>query len=391
MNTSKIVYCDNNATTSVSAEVLEVMLPFFQQYYGNPSSLYPFGGQLAAEINKTREKIAELIGARLDLEIYFTSGATESNNMAIQGALKAQPEKKHIVISSVEHESILHLADDLETQGYEVSRISVDHSGQLNLKELKESIRPDTAIVSIMIANNETGVVFPIQKISEIVKDEGALFHTDAVQALGKIPVNVSEMPVDLLSASSHKLHGPKGVGILYVRRGTRLKPLIIGGQQERGRRGGTENVPAIIGLGKAAELASGFLKEGMSYISDLRDELEQGIVSKIPMAQINGRDAQRLPNTTNISFEGVEGEAVLLALNELGVCASSGSACASGKFEPSHVLQAMGVPDHLGHGSLRFSLGRYNIPEDVEIIIQELPEIVQRLRNMTPSKVQQY
>ncbi len=386
VNDSRIIYLDNNATTQLSPEVVEVMLPFYNEFYGNPSSLHSFGGSLKSELNKTRESIADLLGARLDLEVYFTSGATESNNAAVRGALLAQPDKKHIVISKVEHESLFQLANQLEKEGVEVSRISVDHSGQLNLEELKDSIRPDTAIVSIMYANNETGVIFPIEKIANIVKEKGVLFHTDAVQAMGKLSIDLKNIPIDLLSASSHKIHGPKGVGILYIRRGTRVQPLILGGEQERGRRGGTENVPAIVGLKKAAELAKTYLREGMSYIQELRDHLEQGINSQIPMAQINGRGTERLPNTTNISFEGIEGEAALLVLSELGVCVSSGSACASGKFEPSHVLRAMGIPDHMGHGSIRFSLGRYNLPEEVDFVIRELPSIVQRLRQMTPS-----
>ncbi len=387
MKSSRIIYFDNNASTQVAPEVLDEMIPYFRDYYGNPSSLYSFGGQLANEIMKARARVAELIGARLELEIYFTSGATESNNAAIRGALAVQPEKKHIIISQVEHECVMNIASDLEANGYEVTRIGVDHAGQTDLNELKKSIRPDTALISMMYANNETGVIFPVEKIAEIAKEKGVLFHCDAVQAAGKVQFNVSKFPVDLLSLSSHKMHGPKGVGALYIRRGVRIKPYILGGQQERGRRGGTENVPAIVGLRKACELASVFLREGMSYVRDLRDRLEEGIISQIPMTQVNGRETNRLPNTTNISFEGLEGEAALLALNELGVCASSGSACASGKFEPSHVLRAMGIPDHMGHGSLRFSLGRYNTEEEVDVVVDELPAIVKRLRKMAPSK----
>lgn len=385
---SRIIYFDNNATTQVAPEVLEEMMPYFTEFYGNPSSLYPFGGQLAGEIHRARIRVAELIGARLEVEIYFTSGATESNNAAIRGVLAAHPEKRHIIISQVEHDCVLNVAGDLESQGYSVTRLGVNRSGQMDLDELEKNIRPDTALISVMYANNETGVVFPVEKIAEIAKEYGVLYHCDAVQAVGKIPVNVSKFPVDLLSLSGHKIHGPKGVGALYIRRGVRIKPFIFGGQQERGRRGGTENVPAILGLRKACELASVFLREGMSYVRDLRDRLEAGIVSEIPMTMINGRDSQRIPNTTNISFEGLEGEAALLAINELGVCASSGSACASGKFEPSHVLRAMGLPDHMGHGSLRFSLGRYNTNEEIDFVIRELPAIVSRLRKMSPSKI---
>lgn len=387
MKPSRLIYFDNNASTQVAPEVLEEMMPYFTEFYGNPSSLYPFGGQLAGEIAKARIRVAELIGARLDVEIYFTSGATESNNAAIRGALAAHPEKRHVIISQVEHDCVLNVAADLEANGYSVTRIPVDHSGQIDLNELEKNIRPDTALISVMYANNETGVIFPVEKIGELAKEYGVLYHCDAVQAAGKIPVNVSKFPVDLLSLSSHKIHGPKGVGALYVRRGVRIKPFILGGQQERGRRGGTENVPAIIGMRKACELASAYLREGMSYVRDLRDSLEAGIVSEIPMTHVNGRDAQRLPNTTNISFEGLEGEAALLALNESGVCLSSGSACASGKFEPSHVLRAMGVHDHMGHGALRFSLGRYNTQEEVDFVVKELPGIVNQLRKWSPSK----
>lgn len=385
--TSRLIYFDNNATTQVAPEVLEEMMPYFTEYYGNPSSLYPFGGQMAAEISRARARVAELIGARLDVEIYFTSGATESNNTAIRGALALIPKKRHIIISQVEHDCVLNVAADLEADGYSVTRIGVDRNGQIDLNELEKNIRPDTALISIMYANNETGVIFPVEEIAELAKEYGVLYHCDAVQVVGKLPVNVSKFPVDLLSLSGHKIHGPKGIGALYIRRGVRIKPFILGGQQERGRRGGTENVPAIVGLRKACELAGVFLREGMSVVRDLRDELERGIISEIPMTQVNGHDAQRLPNTTNISFEGLEGEAALLALNELGVCASSGSACASGKFEPSHVLRAMGVHDHLGHGSLRFSLGRYNTDEEVNVVVKELPAIVNRLRKWTPSK----
>ncbi len=384
---SRLIYLDNNATTQVAPEVLEEMLPYFTEYYGNPSSLYPFGGQLAEEINRARIRIAELIGARLEVEIFFTSGATESNNAAIRGALAVHPDRRHLIISKAEHDCVLNVAADLESQGYEVTRLGVDHTGQIDLNELYKSIRSDTALISVMYANNETGVVFPVEKIAEIAREHGVLYHCDAVQAAGKIPVNVGKIPVDMLSLSGHKIHGPKGVGVLYVRRGVRLKPFIFGGEQERGRRGGTENVPAIIGLRKAAELSHAFLKEGMSYVRDLRDRLEEGIISQIPMSQVNGRESARIPNTTNISFEGIEGEAALLELNELGVCASSGSACASGKFEPSHVLKAMGIHDHMGHGALRFSLGRYNTEEEVDFVIRELPAIVSRLRKWSPSK----
>lgn len=385
---SRIIYFDNNATTRIAPEVLEEMKPYFEEFYGNPSSLYPFGGELAREINAARLRVAELIGARLDIEIFFTSGATESNNTAIRGALALEPHKKHLIISRVEHECVMNVASDLEFAGYEVTRLGVDRKGELDLEELKKAIRPDTALISIMYANNETGAIFPVEKIAQIAKEHGVLYHCDAVQAVGKIPVNVSKFPVDFLSLSGHKIHGPKGIGALYVRRGVRIKPLLLGGAQERGRRGGTENVPAIIGFRKACEMANAFLREGMSYVRDLRDQLEEGIISQIPMTQVNGRESQRIPNTTNISFEGLEGEAALLALNELGVCVSSGSACASGKFEPSHVLRAMGIADHLGHGSVRFSLGRYNTEEEVDFVIRELPSIVSRLRKWSPSKV---
>ncbi|MBM4056495.1 MAG: cysteine desulfurase NifS [Planctomycetes bacterium] len=380
----KVVYADNNATTKVAPEVLEEMLPFFSNYYGNPSSMHLFGGQVAKNIDNARQKVAALIGAEPE-EIVFTSCGTESDNTAILGILRANPRKKHIVISRVEHPAVYNLCTYLAQNGYHVTELGVDKNGMLNPDELSDAVREDTAVVSIMYANNETGVIFPIEKIAGIVKQKGSVLHTDAVQAVGKIPLNLSQSSIDLLTISGHKLHAPKGVGALYIRKGTSISPFIIGGHQEKNRRGGTENVPSIIGLGKACELAKKCMGEEQTRVKQLRDRLEREIVEKAPDAIINGYKSPRLPNTTNISFEFVEGEAILLLLNEKGICASSGSACTSGSLEPSHVLRAMGVPFTAVHGSVRLSLCRYNTSEDVDYIVEHLPPIVRRLRQISP------
>lgn len=380
----KLVYADNNATTMVAPEVVETMLPYFTEYYGNPSSMHTFGGQVAKKIDSARQQVAELIGADPG-EILFTSCGTESDNAAILGILRANPQKKHIVTSRVEHSAVYNLCKYLAQNGYHVTELGVDTQGMLNLNELTDAIKEDTAVVSIMYANNETGVIFPIEEIGNIVKQKGSLLHTDAVQAVGKIPINLSKSTIDLLTLSGHKLHAPKGVGALFIRKGITFTPFIIGGHQEKNRRGGTENVPSIMGLGKACELAKKYLAEEQSRVKLLRDKLEREILEKAPDVRLNGHKIHRLPNTTNLSFEFVEGEAILLLLNEKGICASSGSACTSGSLEPSHVLRAMGVPFTAVHGSVRLSLSRYSTMEEVDFIVEHLPPIIRRLREISP------
>lgn len=379
-----VIYTDNNATTQGAPEVLEEMTPYFHDLYGNPSSMHSFGGQVARKIKEARERIAGLIGAAPD-EILFTSCGTESDNTAIRSAIVSNPDKKHIVTTRVEHPAIKNLCEYLGKNGYRVTFLPVDRQGRLNLEYLYKSLSGDTAIVSIMWANNETGVIFPLKEIAQAVRDRGIVFHTDAVQAVGKIPINVKDLPVDMLSLSGHKLHAPKGVGALYVRKGTKFSPFLIGGHQERGRRGGTENVPSIIGLGKACELAASRIQEENERVRHLRDKLENEILNRIPNSMVNGDREHRLPNTTSISFEYVEGEAILLMMNEFGICASSGSACTSGSLEPSHVLRAMGVPFTAAHGSIRFSLSVYNTEQEIDFIIEKLPPIIEQLRVMSP------
>jgi len=380
----KIVYVDNNATTKVSPEVLEEMLPYFSELYGNPSSMHFFGGQVQKKVNEAREKVADLLGADPS-EIVFTSCGTESDNAAILGTLDSYPEKRHLITSRVEHPAVGNVSTYLGRKGYRVTELSVDREGRLDLDELRESFTDETALVTIMYANNETGVIFPIEEIGEIVKAKGISFHTDAVQTVGKIPINQKKSRVDMLSLSGHKLHAPKGIGVLYIRKGTKFSPFMIGGHQEKGRRGGTENVPYIIGLGKACELAKKHLDEENTRIKTLRDYLEAKILEKIPNTLINGDPLNRLPNTVSVSFEYVEGESILLLLSDLGICASSGSACTSGSLEPSHVLRAMGVPFTAAHGSIRFSLSIYNTKEEMDYIIEHLPPIIQRLRDISP------
>lgn len=380
----KVIYTDNNATTQVAPEVMEEMLPFFHDLYGNPSSMHTFGGRIARKLKEAREKVARLIGATPD-EILFTSCGTESDNTAIRAALASDPDKKQIITTRVEHPAVKNLCEYLSKNGYSVTFLPVDRQGRLNLEYLHKSLSNDTAIVSIMWANNETGVIFPIDEIAQVVKEMGIVFHTDAVQAVGKIPIDVRKVPVDMLSLSGHKLHAPKGVGALYVRKGTKFSPFLIGGHQERGRRAGTENVASIIGLGKACELAGKHIKEENERVKYLRDKLENEILKQIPNAMLNGDREHRLPNTTSISFEYVEGEAILLMMNEFGICASSGSACTSGSLEPSHVLRAMGVPFTAAHGSIRFSLSIYNTEEEIDFIIEKLPPIIERLRELSP------
>jgi cysteine desulfurase len=381
----KVIYVDNNATTMVAPEVLDAMMPYFSNNYGNPSSMHSFGGNVAGAIQTARENVATLIGAAPE-EIVFTSCGTESDATAIRAAIESYPDKKHLVTSRVEHPAIKNLYESLSKKGYRTTFVPVDNKGRLDIDYLYNSLSDDTAIVSLMWGNNETGVIFPIEEISQEVKSRGIIFHTDAVQAVGKIPIKVGETGVDMLSLSGHKFHAPKGIGALYIRKGTRFSPFMIGGHQEKGRRGGTENSASIIGLGKAAELAAAHLKEnGYERIGRLRDKLEQTLLEKVSNTLINGDPANRLPNTTSVAFEYVEGEAILLMMNEYGICASSGSACTSGSLEPSHVLRAMGVPFTAAHGSIRFSLSRYNTEDEMDVILEKLPPIIERLRELSP------
>ncbi|MGA8280178.1 MAG: cysteine desulfurase NifS [Desulfobacterales bacterium] len=380
----KTVYVDNNATSRVAPEVLDAMMPYLTERYGNPSSMHSFGGTVGLDIRDARTKVAALIGAAPD-EIVFTSCGTESDNTAIWAALNSYPNKKHIVTTRVEHPAVKNLCETLTKRGYRVTFVPVDGKGRLDLDHLRRHLSDDTALVSVMWANNETGVIFPIREIGEMVRDRGIVFHTDAVQAAGKIPVDVKADGVDMLSLSGHKIHAPKGVGVLYVRKGTKFSPFLIGGHQEHGRRGGTENVASIIGLGKACELAQKHFRTESVRVKQLRDKLDSGLLEKIPNAVVNGDRENRLPNTTSIAFEYIEGESILLMLNEFGICASSGSACTSGSLEPSHVLRAMGVPFTAAPGSIRFSLSTYNTEEDIDFIIEKMPPIIERLRSMSP------
>ena len=378
------IYLDNNATTKVDPAVVEAMMPYITEYYGNPSSMHTFGGQVSKAIRQAREKVAALLGAD-ESEIIFTSGGTEGDNAAIRAALQAQPQKRHIITTQVEHPAVLNLCKQLQNQDYEVTYISVDHQGQLDLHELEAALTGNTALVTIMYANNETGVIFPIEEIGKLVKEYGAIFHVDAVQAVGKIPLNIKNSTIDMLSMSGHKIHAPKGIGALYVRRGVRFRPMLVGGGQERGRRGGTPNVPGIVALGKAAELELLHLEEATAKERRLRDRLESTILKTIPECEVNGHGPERLPNTTNIGFKYIEGEAILLLLNQHGICASSGSACSSGSLEPSHVLRAMGLPYTTLHGSIRFSLCRYTTEAEIDAVLDVLPGIIERLRAISP------
>ena len=378
------IYMDNNATSRVADEVIEEMLPYFGNLYGNPSSMHSFGGQVGKKINQARQRVATLLGCMPE-DIIFTSCGTESDNTAIRGALAMARGKRKIITSRVEHPAVLGMCRELANHGYSVVEIGVDKAGRLDIDELKQTVDEETAIVSIMYANNETGVIFPIDEICEIVKAKGVIFHTDAVQAVGKIPLNLAESNIDLLSLSGHKLHAPKGVGVLYIRKGTRLSPYLLGGHQESGKRAGTENVPGIIALGKACELAGQNIEQENTRVRNLRDKLEKTILASCPDSFVNGDIESRLPNTANISFEFIEGEAILLMLNKFGICASSGSACTSGSLEPSHVLRAMGVPFTAAHGSLRLSLSRYNTEEEVDFVAEKLPPVVNRLRELSP------
>ncbi|HNX77932.1 MAG TPA: cysteine desulfurase NifS [Candidatus Rifleibacterium sp.] len=379
------VYLDNNATCMVSPGVRDVMLPFFGELYGNPSSMHNFGGQVAVHVKAAREQVAALLNASPD-EIVFTSCGTESDNHAIRGVLEATPEKKHIVTTKVEHPAVLNVYRFLEKKkGYRLTILPVSRQGDLNLDELRAALTPDTAILSVMAANNETGTLFPIDEIGAIAREKGVIFHTDAVQAVGKIPIDLKKIPADLLSLSGHKLHTPKGIGALFIRKGTRISPFMIGGHQENGRRAGTENVPYVVALGKACEEAMNDIFEENNRVRKLRDKLEEGLHSTIRHTYINGNPRWRLPNTSNIGFEFIEGEAILLHLSAAGIAASSGSACTSGSLEPSHVLMAMETPFSYAHGSVRFSLSKFTTEDEIDYALRVIPPVIQKLREMSP------
>jgi cysteine desulfurase len=380
----KEIYLDNNATTKTDEAVFEEMRPYFCELYGNPSSMHFFGGQVQKKVDEARNRVAALLGASPE-EIIFTACGTESDNAAIRSALEVFPERRHVITSRVEHPAVLTQCRNLTQRGYRVTEIGVDGDGRLDMAEYKAAVDTDTAIVSLMWANNETGVIFPIEEAAAIAKAKGALFHTDAVQAIGKIPINMANSSVDMMSLSGHKLHAPKGIGVLYLRRGTPFRPFLVGGHQEKSRRAGTENTAAIIALGKACELAATHMDLENTQVLAMRDRLQDALMQAIPYARINGGAAERLPNTTSIAFEFVEGEAILMLLSEHGICASSGSACTSGSLEPSHVLRAMGVPFTCAHGSIRFSLSRYTTDAEVDTVIKEMPPIISRLRQMSP------
>ena len=382
MNT---IYFDNNATTCVAPEVRDAMMPFFNDLYGNPSSMHAFGGQIAKHVQQAREKVAAFINADHS-EIVFTSCGTESDNLAIHGSAEILGPNAKVITSRVEHPAVLGPCRRLRDMGYREIEVPVDSVGQLDLDALREFLRGGgPAIVSIMWANNETGVIFPLEKIAKLAKEAGAILHTDAVQVAGKIPIDVKQLPVDMLSLSGHKLHAPKGIGVFYLRRGTRLKTYMLGGHQENGRRGGTENVPYIVGLGKAVELAAANMEAERRHVARLRDKLENGLLATCPDARVNGDRHSRLPNTTNLSFEYIEGEAILYHMSDAGICASTGSACAAGSLEPSHVIRAMGVPFTAVHGSVRFSLSRYNTEAEVDYALEHVPQIVRKLRDLSP------
>ena len=397
MSSPQVIYVDNNATTAVAPEVVEAMLPFLTTNYGNPGSIHTFGGSVAKEVENARLKMAELLNADHRnpdgeaTEIIFTSCGTESDNAAIWSALLTNPERKKVIASKVEHPAILNLGRELERRGYIFETIPVDGNGRIDLEALENALDDNTAIVSVMYANNEIGNIYPVEEIAEIAHKHGALFHTDAVQAVGKVPIDLANSRIDMLSCSGHKLHAPKGVGILYVRRGIRFRPFIVGGHQEKARRGGTENVASIVALGKAAELAREAMNDEVKYLAMLRDRLEAGLLATVPCIKINGDKDSRLPNTSSVSFEYIEGEAILLLLNQFGICASSGSACTTGSLEPSHVLRAMGIPYTAAHGTIRFSFSRYNTVEEVDFILDKLPPVIATLRKLSPYWKEEY
>ena len=378
------IYLDNNATTRVAPEVFEEIKPYFCDLYGNPSSMHNFGGQVGSKINEARQRVASILGCDPS-EIIFTSCGTESDNAAIYNALVTYPNKTKIITSAVEHPAVLSTCRNYKKHGYQIVELGVNRKGQIDLGQLADSIDNDTALVTLMHANNETGTIFPIEQAAKITREKGVLFHTDAVQSVGKISLNVKETDIDMLSISGHKLHAPKGIGVLYVRKGLKMHPFLAGGHQEKGRRAGTENVVGIIGIGKACQMAQANIDTENDYVRNLRDRLESGILANCPDCFINGDTENRLPNTTNISFEYIEGESILLLLDTLGICASSGSACTSGSLEPSHVLRAMDVPFTAAHGSIRFSFSVYNTQEQVDYVIEKIPPIIKRLRELSP------
>ncbi|MCG6897792.1 MAG: cysteine desulfurase NifS [Thiocapsa sp.] len=379
------IYLDNNATTMVAPEVVEAMLPFFTEQFGNPSSIHAYGNRVGLAIKQARRQVQALIGAEQDSEIVFTSCGTESDSTAILSAIRAQPGRNEIITTVVEHPAVLSLCEHLETEGYKVHYLEVDGKGRLDIETYMDLLSDRVAIVSVMWANNESGTLFPVQEMAELARSTGVLFHTDAVQAVGKVPIDLKETAIDMLSLSGHKLHAPKGIGVLYLRRNTRFRPLLRGGHQERGRRAGTENSAAIVGLGKACEMALEHMEHEKTAVRTMRDRLEQGILAAVPHCFVTGDPANRLPNTSNIAFEYIEGEAILLMLNKLGIAASSGSACTSGSLEPSHVMRAMGIPLTAAHGTTRFSLSRYNRMDEIERVIAAVPPIVAQLRRLSP------
>lgn len=387
MQCPKLIYLDNNATTAVDEKVLEAMIPYLKDDYANPSSIYSFAGKAKKAVDEAREQVRDFVNAKSDKEIFFTASGSESANTAIRGVLESDKSKKHIITTKVEHPCVLNVYKTLETQGYKVDYIGVDSNGELDLDELENAVKPHTALVSCMWANNETGVIFPIEKISKIVKSKNkdTKLFVDAVQVAGKIPIDVQVANVDLLAISGHKLHAPKGIGALYVKSGTLFTPLIIGGHQERGKRAGTENVPYIVALGMAAQLAKEALPYETTEVKRLRDKLEAGLLKNIFNARLNSGLANRVPNTTNIGFEYIEGELILLHMSDFGICASSGSACTSGSLEPSHVLKAMGVPFTALHGSIRFSLSRFTTEQEIDCVLAVMPRIVDKLTKISP------
>lgn len=381
----KMIYLDNAATTKTAPEVVEAMLPYFTEFYGNASTVYEFGGKSKEAIAKARETIANAIGAK-DNEIYFTAGGSESDNWALKATAEAYKSKgKHIITSKIEHHAILHTCQWLEQQGYEVTYLDVDENGLVKLDELKKAIRPDTILISIMFANNEIGTIEPIAEIGKIAKEHDILFHTDAVQAFGQVPINVDEMNIDMLSTSGHKLNGPKGIGFLYIRKGVKIRSFVHGGAQERKRRAGTENVPGIVGFGKAVELAVSTMKERTDKEIELRDYLIDRVLKEVPFTRVNGDRKNRLPNNINFCFQFIEGESLLIMLDMKGICGSSGSACTSGSLDPSHVLLAIGLPHEIAHGSLRLTLGADTTKEDIDYTIDAIKDIVAQLREMSP------
>ena len=382
---SKCIYMDNAATTQVYPEVFEAMKPYFTEFYGNPSSIYSFAGNSKKAVDDSRKTIADFLGAKTE-EIYFTGGGSESDNWALKATADAYGNKgKHIITSKIEHHAILHTCEYLEKKGFEVTYLDVDENGFVNPADVEKAIRPDTILISIMTANNEIGTIEPIAEIGKIAKEHGVLFHTDAVQAFGHIPMNVDEMNIDMLSASGHKINGPKGIGIMYIRKGVKIGSFVHGGAQERQRRAGTHNVPGIVGIGKAVELARDNMKERMEYETKLRDHLISRVMEEIPYAKLNGDKVKRLPNNVNVCFRFIEGESMLILLDQNGVCGSSGSACTSGSLDPSHVLLAIGLPHEIAHGSLRLTLSEKNTMEEVDFTVDKLKGIIERLRSMSP------